>query len=203
MSSFKLSKTTDRMKDHQSLKKLLETREQFTLKLIILSDSFEIFLPKKFLGFLSFYAHSQSSLYYLMCSCLTEHLAEHGVVQVGVLQGQSLPLIFSPHHEGVHGPADPLLAPRGLPVARARGRTSRLGQVWTLSPWTGRERNPRFCSPHAPAAEAVGRTAVPGEALLETHLRIRSRTRGSGRPGAPERHPAGMQKSLSGQAGLR
>ena len=54
ISLFRQSKTTDRMKDHQSLKMLLENREEFTLKLLILSDSFEIFphtIPKNFLDF--------------------------------------------------------------------------------------------------------------------------------------------------------
>lgn len=40
------------MKDHQSLKMLLEIRVEFTLKLVILSGSFEIFIPKTF-GFLN------------------------------------------------------------------------------------------------------------------------------------------------------
>lgn len=135
-------------------------------------------------------------VHFLMCS-LTKHLAENSVVQVGVLQGQSLPLIFSPNHEGIHGPPDPLLTPHGLPVKPACQHTSSLGQVWTLS-----ERNPWLCSTHVPAPELFWRTAVPREVPLKTHFRIRSRAWGPGCPGAPDRHPAGMQKSLSRQAGL-
>lgn len=37
---------------------------------------------------------------------LTEHFAELGVVQVRVLLCQSLALVFGPHHERVHRPAD-------------------------------------------------------------------------------------------------
>lgn len=37
---------------------------------------------------------------------LTEHFAELGVVQVWVLLCQSLALVFGPHHESVHRPAD-------------------------------------------------------------------------------------------------
>lgn len=37
---------------------------------------------------------------------LTEHFAELGVVQVGVLLCQSLALVFGPHHKCVHRPAD-------------------------------------------------------------------------------------------------
>lgn len=63
---------------------------------------------------------------------LTEHLAEDGVVQVWVLQGQALPLIFGPHHEGIHRPSDPLLAARCLPVAQRHA--SLRGYVGTLPP---------------------------------------------------------------------
>lgn len=37
---------------------------------------------------------------------LTEHFAELGVVQVGVLLCQSLALVFGPNHESIHRPAD-------------------------------------------------------------------------------------------------
>lgn len=68
----------------------------------------------------------------LVISCgLTEHLAEDGVVQVWVLQGQALPLVFGPHHEGVHGSADPLLTAGRLPVT---GHGSGQGKVRALPP---------------------------------------------------------------------
>lgn len=37
---------------------------------------------------------------------LTQHLAEHCVVQVRVLLGQSLPLVLCPDHEGIHRAAN-------------------------------------------------------------------------------------------------
>lgn len=48
----------------------------------------------------------------------TQHFAELCVVQVRVLLREPLALILRPHHEGVHGPADPRLA---LPAALAAG----------------------------------------------------------------------------------
>lgn len=41
---------------------------------------------------------------------LTEHFAEVGVVEIGILVGQPLAFNFGPDHEGVHGPSDALLA---------------------------------------------------------------------------------------------
>lgn len=42
---------------------------------------------------------------------LAQHLAEHGVVQVWVLQGQTFALILCPHHERVHGSPDSRFRP--------------------------------------------------------------------------------------------
>lgn len=124
---------------------------------------------------------------------LTEHLAEDGVVQVRVLQGQALPLVFGPHHEGVHRPSDPLLAARCLPVARRHA--SRGGHVWTLPPRA--EGNPGLGSP------PVRGTGVPRKVLIEPHVGVGGGARGPGRPGAPEGQPGAVHERLSGQAALR
>lgn len=133
---------------------------------------------------------------------LTEHLAEYSIVQVRVLQCQPLPLILCPDHKCVHGPANPLLSRRSFPITGFGRHASTLDHIRTLSPracwWT----HPGICPPHVLRSESISRTAVSGVVLLKTHFWVRGRTWTLWRPGASERHPAGMQGSLSAQSGL-
>lgn len=132
---------------------------------------------------------------------LTEHLTEHSIVQVRVLQSQPFSLIFRPHHESVHRPPDPWFRP-WFSLARAQGHSSGAGWVRASRPGLRRSSIAPGSWPR-PSSRAGHRHQLRGPAVVKTMPPVRARSAGWGTPCSTLHNLAGLRTGLLTTTRLR